>query len=134
MATTTVEQEIVELETEYWRAIRDKDTDAALRLTNDPCMLSGAQGVSSIDHKTFVEMSKSPTWELRKFELGDTDVRVLTDDVAIIGYVVTEDMVVEGKPLTLKAAETSAWVRRNGRWVCALHSESILGDPFGRRR
>jgi hypothetical protein len=26
----------------------------------------------------------------------------------------------------------STWVRRNGGWVCALHTESILGDPFGR--
>ena len=131
--TTAVEQEIVELETEYWRAIRDKDTDAAIRLTEDPCLVSGAQGVRSIDHKAFVEMAKSPAWQLRKFELADTDVRMLTDDVAIIGYSVTEDMVVDGKPLTLKAADTSTWVRRNGRWVCALHSESILGDPFGRR-
>jgi hypothetical protein len=131
--TTAVEQEIVELENEYWRAIRDKDTDAAIRLTEDPCLVSGAQGVRSIDHKVFVEMAKSPAWQLRKFELADTDVRMLTDDVAIIGYTVTEDMVVDGKPLTLKAADTSTWVRRNGRWVCALHSESILGDPFGRR-
>jgi hypothetical protein len=96
-------------------------------------MVAGAQGVRSIDHKTFVEMAKSPTWELRNFDLTDTDVRMVTDDVAIIGYTVTEEMVVEGKPLTLKAADTSTWVRRDGRWVCALHSESVLGDPFGRR-
>jgi hypothetical protein len=25
-------------------------------------------------------------------------------------------------------------VRRNGQWVCALHTESMLGDPFGRDR
>ena len=133
MTTTAVEQEIVELEREYWRAIRDKDTDTAVRLTDDPCMVAGAQGVRSIDHKTFVEMAKSPTWELKKFDISDTDVRMVTDDVAIIGYTVTEEMVVEGKPLTLKAADTSTWVRRDGRWVCALHSESVLGDPFGRR-
>jgi hypothetical protein len=133
MTTSAVEQEILELENEYWRAIRDKDTDAAVRLTDDPCLVAGAQGVRSIDHTTFVEMAKSPTWELRKFELADTEVRMLTDDVAIIGYTVTEDMVVEGKSLTLKAADTSTWVRRDGRWVCALHTESVLGDPFARR-
>ena len=133
MTTTAVEQEIVELETEYWRAIRDKDTDAAIRLTDEPCLVAGAQGARSVDHKAFVAMAKSPVWELRKFELADADVRMLTDDVAVIGYTVTEEMVVEGKPLTLKAADTSTWVRRNGRWVCAVHTESVLGDPFGRR-
>ena len=132
MTTTAVEQEIVELETEYWRAIRDKDIDAAVRLTDDPCLVAGAQGVHSLDHEAFVEMAKSPTWELRTFEIADTNVRMLTDDVAIIGYTVTEEMIVGGKPVTLKAADTSTWVRRDGRWTCALHSESVLGDPFGR--
>jgi len=23
-------------------------------------------------------------------------------------------------------------VRRGGRWLCAAHTESIAGDPFGR--
>ena len=133
MTTSTVEQEIIELETEYWRAIRNKDTDALLRLTDDPCLVSGAQGIRSIDHKTFIEMARSPAWELRAFELADTDVRMLTDEVVIIGYTVTEEMLINGKPLTFKAADTSTWVRRNGRWVCALHSESVLGDAFGQR-
>ena len=133
MATTTVEQEIVELETEYWRAIRDKDTEAAVRLSDNPCIVAGAQGVASIDHKTFREMAKSPMWELKKFELSTPEVRMVTDDVAVIGYTVTEDLIVDGKPLTLKAAETSTWVRRDGRWLCTMHSESVLGDPFGRR-
>jgi hypothetical protein len=34
----------------------------------------------------------------------------------------------------LDAADSSTWVRRNGRWLCALHTEAILGDPFGRDR
>jgi hypothetical protein len=25
-------------------------------------------------------------------------------------------------------------VRRGGRWVCALHTEAIAGDPYGRDR
>ena len=34
--------------------------------------------------------------------------------------------------LTLDLADTSTWVRKNGKWACALHSEAIAGDPFGR--
>jgi hypothetical protein len=29
-------------------------------------------------------------------------------------------------------ADASPWVQRDRRWVCALHTESIAGDPFGR--
>jgi hypothetical protein len=41
---------------------------------------------------------------------------------------------VDGKAVTLDAADASTWVRRDGRWRCALHTESIQGDPFGRDR
>src|SRR5688572_15023772 len=49
-------------------------------------------------------------------------------------YKVHEAVMVDGKPLTVDAAHSSTWTKRNGRWVCALHSESIEGDPFGRDR
>lgn len=49
-------------------------------------------------------------------------------------YRVHEELTVDGKPVTLDAADASTWVRRNGRWVCALHTEAISGDPFGRDR
>jgi hypothetical protein len=41
-------------------------------------------------------------------------------------------LTVDGKPVTLDAADASIWVQRDGRWVCALHTESIGGGPFGR--
>jgi hypothetical protein len=59
---------------------------------------------------------------------------MLADDVAIVAYKVTEDLTVQGKPVHLEAADSSTWVRRDGRWVCALHTEAIAGDPFGRDR
>jgi uncharacterized protein (TIGR02246 family) len=128
-----LEQEIVELEKEYWRAIRDRDAEAAIRLTDEPCIVTGAQGAASVDKRSFANMLQSSNWTLHEFEIGDdAQVRLVGDDVAIIAYKVTERMTVDGKPLTLKAADASTWIRRNGRWRCALHTESILGDPFGR--
>lgn len=135
MATATVEQEIVELEHEYWRAIRDRDAEATLRLTDLPCIVTGAQGAATVDRKAFTEMLASPAWTLYEFEFeGEPQVRVLSDDVAIIAYKVTEQMTVDGKPITLECADASTWVRRDGRWLCALHTESIIGDAFGRDR
>jgi uncharacterized protein (TIGR02246 family) len=134
MASKTLEQELLGLEKEYWRAVRDKDIDAALRLTHDPCVVTGPQGVASIDKRAYTEMAKSQAWTLHDFELKDPQVRVFGDDVAILAYKVHEKMTVEGKPVTLEAADASTWVRRDGRWLCVLHTESIAGDPFGRDR
>jgi hypothetical protein len=134
MTTAAVEQELVELEHQYWRAIKDGDAKAAMRLSDDPCIVTGAQGVGSIDRKTLGGMLTSPNWKLLDFEISEVQTRQLTDDVAVVAYKVTEKLTVEGKPLTLTAADASTWVRRDGQWVCALHTESIAGDPFGRDR
>jgi hypothetical protein len=50
---------------------------------------------------------------------------MLGGDVAALAYTVHEELTVEGKPVTLDAADVSVWVRRNGRWLCALHTESV---------
>ena len=129
------EKELLDLEKKYWKAMQEKDVESALKLTDNPCIVTGAQGVGTIDHKAFAGMMKDATWELNGFELDDdAQVRMVRDDVAIVAYKVRESLTVEGKPVTLEAADSSMWVRRNGRWLCALHTEAIAGDPFGRDR
>jgi len=134
MATQTVEQELVQLEKDFWQALKDQDVEAALRLTDDQCIVTGAQGVASISREAFKGMMTDPSWSIEAYDISDVQARMLSDDVAIVAYKVKEELTVEGKPLTLEAADSSTWVRRNGRWVCALHTEAIAGDPFGRDR
>jgi len=135
MATLTQEHEVLELEQKYWQAIQDNDVDTAVRLTDDPCMLAGAQGVMQVGREQFREMMTQGNFTLHRFALkGEPQVRLLREDVAIIAYQITEDLTVEGKPVTLNAADSSTWIRRNGDWVCALHTEAIAGDPYGRNR
>ena len=134
MATPKVEKELLKLEERYWQAIKDKDTDTALRLTDDPCLVAGAQGVARLTKEMFEGMIKAENYTLHDFELKDPQVRLLSNDVAILAYNVHEDLTVDGKHVALDAAEASTWVRGPDGWVCALHTESISGDPFGRDR
>jgi len=134
MATAISEKELLELERKFWQAMKDGDVDSAVRLTEFPCIVAGPQGIGSVDKKTFEGMLKDSP-RLTSFELKDgAKMRRLSDDVAVLAYDVHEELTVEGKPVALDASETSTWVRRDGRWVCALHSEAIRGDPFGRDR
>jgi uncharacterized protein (TIGR02246 family) len=134
MSNEKTEQELIGLETRYWQALKDGDMHGALRLTDDPCIVTGPQGLASITRKQFAEMMQKPSWSLEDFELEQMHVRMLGDDVAIVAYKVREKMIVEGKPVTLDAADTSTWVRRGDGWLCALHTEALSGDPFGRDR
>jgi len=132
MANVAAEQELIGLEHKYWQSLVDQDLDTTLALTEDPCLIAGAQGVASIDHAAYSKMMESPSWTLERFDLSDVKVRMLGDDTAVIAYKVHEQMTLDGKPLQFDAADASTWVRRNGSWRCALHTESIAGDPFGR--
>ncbi|MEP6574313.1 MAG: nuclear transport factor 2 family protein [Gemmatimonadota bacterium] len=133
--TETIEKELLDLERQYWNAIRTRDVETALQLTDDPCIVTGAQGAGRIDHRSFARMLKDTSWTLHEFEIDkDAQVHLVRDDVAIIAYKVKESLTVEGKEVQLEAADASTWVRQGGRWVCALHTESIVGDPFGRDR
>jgi hypothetical protein len=135
MTTTTIEQQILEFEQSYWQAMKDRDVDAALRLTAEPCLVTGASGVMAIDHETFAQMMQGDsTWILHDFAIEDPQFTQLTDDVVTVAYRVREDITVEGKRLTLNAADASVWITTGGQWKCALHTESILGDSFGRDR
>ena len=131
---TQTMSELTELERRYWEALRNQDAEAAADMTADLCVVAGASGVAAIDRSTFASMMNDASWRLEEFELTDVDVQHLLDDVAVVAYRVREELTVEGLPLTLEAADVSVWVRSADGWRCAVHTESILGDPFGRDR
>ena len=45
-----------------------------------------------------------------------------------------ERVAVDGETVHVEANDASVWVRRDGEWLCAMHTESLAGDPFGRDR
>jgi hypothetical protein len=134
MTDGPIEAKLLDYEKQYWQAIKDRDVPAAMRLTDDPCIITGAQGVARITRTAFAGMLQAGGWTLHEFTLSDVQVRLLGDDVAVLAYKVKELLTVDGKSLTVEAADSSTWVRREGEWMCALHTEALLGDPFGRDR
>jgi uncharacterized protein (TIGR02246 family) len=134
MTEGPIEAQLLDHEKQYWQAIKDRDVQAAMRLTDDSCIVTGAQGVARITREAFAGMLQAGGWTLHEVTLSDVQVRVLSEDVAIVAYKIKELLTVDGKPLTLEAADSSTWVRREGQWMCALHTEALAGDPFGRDR
>jgi ketosteroid isomerase-like protein len=134
MPTTMDTQQFVQLEQQYWQAIQDGDLPTLLRLTDDPCVVAGAQGVAMVDRQTYEKMFTGAKWKVLGFSLSDVQARIAADGVALVAYKVKEELEVEGQPITLNASDTSVWIQKNGQWVCTLHAESVLGDPYGRDR
>jgi hypothetical protein len=136
MMAQTQEQKIIDLEQKFWRTMVDKDTEASVAMLPEKSIVAGAQGTALLTRDDYRGMAKQgdKLWQLKSFRFDDVKVIFPAKDVAVIAYTVTEEMDVEGKPLTLKAADATTWVRKEGEWLAAMHTESVLGDPFGRDR
>lgn len=131
----SLKQELLGLENKYWQAMKENDVETMLELSDDPCLLAGASGVTTFDKESMKKMMGAElNYKLLDFSLTDAEARSLTDDTAVIAYKVKEKLIVDGKPVEFEAADASTWVRKEGKWVCALHTESIAGDAFGRDR
>ena len=134
--TAPTRDELLNLERQFWDAMLHSDGKAAAALTADDCVLVGAQGASTIQPKDLEAMLGGGGWTIESYTLDEASVqiRVMDDGAAVIAYQATENLTVEGQPVVLKVADASVWHRIGGQWVCVLHTESILGDPFGRDR
>jgi len=132
----SIDQELKLLERRYWDAVQQKDSDEAIALSDESCIVVGAQGVGAIDREKLGQMLQAASYELKQYSFDDKQfqVRQIADNVAVVAYPVHEELIVDGKSTTLDAFDASVWVRRNGKWQCALHTESLKGDPFGRDR
>ena len=129
-----LEQDILAQEHRFCQSMIDRDSAVGAAMTAEPCIVTGGQGVGRIDRKTFASMMDGGDWKLKSYEFRDVKFVQPADNVAIIAYTVHEELTVGGKPVTLEAADASTWVKQGGEWLCALHTESVLGDPFGRDR
>jgi uncharacterized protein (TIGR02246 family) len=134
--TTSIEEEILSLEKSYWEALKNKDAKKVTELTADTCLVVGAEGVRELSGREVAEMMKSMPYELKDYgvEAGDVKFVSAANDVAMLAYKVRSDFVSEGKPSRMEAFDTSVWVKRNGRWTCALHTETPAASkpPHGK--
>ncbi len=132
----TAPNQLLDLERKFWEAMRSKDALTAQRMTADACIVVGAQGASTIDRQTMGRMLTEGQWQIRRYEIDEGSVQFLPigEDAALVAYKVAEHLTVEDQELTLEAYDASVWTRRDGRWLCAMHTESVAGDPFGRDR
>jgi len=64
-------REILDAEQRFWGAMKTKDARVAEQMTDDGCIVVGAQGVSRIDAKTMGKLTTEGKWELEQFAFDD---------------------------------------------------------------
>ncbi len=118
--------EIAALERRFWQAMVDKDAEGAAGMIAASCLVTGPSGAMKLDPERFKAMTQDGKWRLDAFELSDLDVIFPGEGTAVVAYKVHQTGAMKDGPMDLNCADSSVWVREDGGWKCALHTETIL--------
>lgn len=119
-------QDIIDLETRFWQTMVDKDADAAAGMIADKALMAGTHGTMTMDPAKYRQMTNEGKWTLATFAFSDVEVVLPATDTAVIAYKVHQTGQMNDKPMDLTCADSTTWVKQDGEWKCALHTESII--------
>lgn len=117
----SAEAEVVALEKRAFEAWKKKDkTFFAEHMAEDGQYLdqNGVGGKAQ-----YVRAIIDNDCTINGYELGQTKVSLLSEDVALLTYRYTYDIVCGGKPEAGPLWASTLYVRRGGRWLIAFHQE-----------
>lgn len=124
----TAHSELIDLENRFWQSLVDEDADAALSMLDEPSMMVSSHGAMEFDHAKYREMAEKGSMVVKSFELSDMQVAFPTDTTAVVTYRVKQSMGERGKSAEIQQemADSSVWTKKNGHWLCAMHTETPL--------
>ena len=130
------DEDVIALEREYWDALQNRDADALRRLTDDDSSTVGPAGVAGLDRRSIEHSMDDHSYRIMKYLFNNESVRInrIGDGAVSIAYAIHQDLEVDGLPIGVNTFDSSVWQRTGNGWTCAVHTEAIKGDPYGRDR
>jgi hypothetical protein len=115
---TPLKKELLQLEHQYWDALKTRDPKALERLTGDNFIMVMEEGINDVSGREFVEMMTGDEMTLKSYEFDESSVtaRELSPDVALIAYRAHSDFDRGGKPENMDNYFTTTWCKINGGW------------------
>lgn len=129
MATSRHHTEIENLERSFWQSMVDREPSVATGMITEPALMVSGHGPMTFDRAGYTKMANNEQHRLVDYTLSDMDVLFPTDNVAIATYRAHQKMEMDGKPLEFDSVDSSTWVKVDGGWKCAAHTESEAKAP-----
>lgn len=123
----TASRDLIGLENKFWQALVDEDTDTAIGLLDEPALMVSSHGAMQFDHAGYRKMAEQGSMVLKSYKLSDMNVVFPRDDMALLTYRVKQAMGERGKPgdeVNQEMADSSVWTRKDGQWLCVMHTET----------
>lgn len=123
--------ELMNLETRFWQAMVDEDADTAIALLDEPALMVSEHGAMKFGHDDYRRMAEQGPMVVKAFQLSDMDVTFPNEDTAIITYRVRQSVAKRdgARSTEQEMADSSVWTRKNGQWLCAIHTETPATAP-----
>lgn len=120
-APTVSANDIIDKEKQLWDAIKRKDWDAFGGSLADDQVYVSSNGV----HDKAATLESVRKLDVAEWSMTDVKVLMVDADAAVVTYTSSTKGNYDGKPIeagTLR--ESSAWVKRGGKWLTVYHQDS----------
>jgi ketosteroid isomerase-like protein len=124
MGQSTQQSEVEALEHLFWKSIVDRDSEAAIAILCEPALMVSSHGAMKFDHAGYRKMAEDSSYRLLEYTISNMQVLCPTPDTAIATYNVRQVTEAKGKKMEMDVTDSSTWVKVDGKWRCAIHTES----------
>ena len=124
MKMSVRKSEIERLEKTFWKSMLDGKPEVATGMLTEPALMVSAHGANKFDHAGYTKMANDDRYKLVDYDITSMDVTFPRDDVAVATYRVSQTVEMEGKPIEMDMFDSSTWIKVDGEWRCAMHTES----------
>lgn len=124
-------EEIIQLENRFWQSMVDHHTEVAIAMLDEPAVIVSGHGALQFDRATYRQMAQQDTMAIKAFELSNMNVLFPNENTAVVTYHARQTLTVRGQsaPLEQDMTDSSVWLRKDGCWLCAMHTETPLEKP-----
>ena len=122
-ASPSVEEQLIDTEKQTWVLYGKKDARGLSELVSDDFYNIYADG-TVVDKKQWLADMKDLTVD--NYSLSDFKVVRLSEDAAIVVYKARAKGAFKDKKIESQVVVTSAWARREGRWLNVFYRENVL--------
>lgn len=120
--------DIMKLETEFWQSMLDQEPEKAAALLTETATSVAMFGIHHFSPTEYIRMAKEGPAKITAFSFSNEKVIFPTPDVAVATYEVEQKFEMKGQPQEMVCLDTTTWVRVDGKWLAAAHTETAKQD------
>jgi uncharacterized protein (TIGR02246 family) len=119
-----VKEDIVAAEKNAWKAYANHDAKAYGDSMTEDAIVAAATGGTLTGKQAILADLSSTACKVKSYEIGDTKVRQLSADAAVLTYNFTQDVTCGANKLPPKIFATSIYVRQGSKWRWTSYQET----------